>query len=249
MKKRFLLLAPIIAMGISTAFSQITIGPKLGMNISNVKVKEIKDDPTFSTGGTEKYSSLVGYQLGAVVNVPLNENLSLRPELLYSREGFKYEYKETFVFDAFNEFDFKANMVCKLNYFTLPVNFVIQIPVSENIKLQPYAGPYASILMGGKATIEENSSGRPESVEKKIKTGKEPSNTEDFYFNSLDFGFNLGLGLQIESFLITANYKLGLSNIEPHYIDSSDENTRGEYMKMSNRGFNFSVAYFLGAKK
>jgi len=85
-------------MGISSAFSQITIGPKFGLNISSIKSKEIKHDPTFSTEGTEKYSSLVGYQLGAVANVPISENLSFRPEFLYSREGFKYEYKETIVF-------------------------------------------------------------------------------------------------------------------------------------------------------
>jgi len=136
-----------------------------------------------------------------------------------------------------------------MNYVTLPLNFVVQIPVSDNVKFQPFLGPYASVLLGGKAIIEENSTGQAESVETKTKSGKQPSNTEDLYFNSLDFGFNLGLGFQVKSFIISANYKLGLSNLEPHYMDSESETDRGQYTKMYNRGFNFSVAYLFGGDK
>ena len=208
-----------------STFAQISVGPKLGLNISTIAA----DDET----GLPDTKSKVGFQLGGVLNAQLNDYFAIRPELLFNNVGAKFDEKG-------------LTGSLNTNYLSLPVNFVGQYPVSENFKLQAFAGPYAALGLGGKYKFESASGEQSGSV----KMGKVPSNdvSDNFYMNSLDFGLNFGIGAQVSSFLITANYGLGLTNLQPHYKDSADEDTRDEDGKMYNRNITIGVAYLFGGK-
>lgn len=71
-----LTLACLLFAGITHA--QISFGVKLGANLSNIAGEDYDHD--------EK-KSILGPQLGALVNIPIQEKFSVQPELLFSREG------------------------------------------------------------------------------------------------------------------------------------------------------------------
>lgn len=81
-----------------TSFSQIQVGPKAGVNISNANGW---DSPNVKT------SSLIGFHVGGFVAFKLGK-LYIQPELLYSTQGFKIDSTGT-------EHDYK------LNYVNIPV--------------------------------------------------------------------------------------------------------------------------------
>ncbi|HEV3413932.1 MAG TPA: porin family protein [Puia sp.] len=76
-------LALVLLAGISfaTAHAQLAFGIKGGANISNVNGSQVS--------GT---SSLVGFNAGAYLKLPLTHHLTIQPEVVYSGQGFKATY-------------------------------------------------------------------------------------------------------------------------------------------------------------
>jgi hypothetical protein len=73
-------LALVLLAGISfaTAHAQFAFGIKGGANISNVNGSDVSNT-----------NSLVGFNAGAYLKVPVGHGLSIQPELMYSGQGFK----------------------------------------------------------------------------------------------------------------------------------------------------------------
>jgi hypothetical protein len=77
----------------TAAFSQtVSIGPKVGLNISNY------------TGGNIESDALVGFHLGGILNLGIGKTFSLQPEVLFSTQGAKVksnaqakDFKTTYV--------------------------------------------------------------------------------------------------------------------------------------------------------
>ena len=101
-----------------------------------------------------------GYTFGAFANYPLSEKFSIQPELLFSRNGSRYEdiKLETFE-DAIGGIELgnfanllgtKLEMYVGTNWLQIPVLGVYQ--VDESLKL--YAGPYIGFYLSGKAFVE-----------------------------------------------------------------------------------------------
>lgn len=204
--------------------AQVTVGPKIGLNLSQI----IGDDEA----ELPDPKSRVGFQIAGMLNAQINDYFAIRPELLFNNVGSKYESNST-------------STVLNTNYLTLPINFVGQYPISDKFKIQGFVGPYAALGLGGtyksKSPFEDS--------EGPIKMKKNPlTNTDDVYLNSMDFGLNFGLGFQFTSFVFTANYGLGLTNIDCHYKDSQYEELRGNFGKIYNRNITFGVAYLFGGK-
>jgi hypothetical protein len=91
MKKIFLLFA--LSLTSVVAFSQsISLGPKVGVNVSNY------------TGGDIESDALVGYHLGGLINFGVGRVFSIQPEVLFSTQGAKIhsgaqkrDFKTTYV--------------------------------------------------------------------------------------------------------------------------------------------------------
>ncbi|MBK6498547.1 MAG: PorT family protein [Saprospiraceae bacterium] len=77
-----------------------------------------------------------------------------------------------------------------LSYLDIPLSFVYNFSGSDS-GFFAEVGPYVSMLLAAKSDGED------------VKDS----------FNSLDFGLNLGLGYDLGTFIVGANYGLGLANI------------------------------------
>lgn len=97
MKNVYLL---ILASLISTfCFSQIEFGVKGGLNLATVRYIN-----------TENSKARLGWNTGIMVQVPLNQDLFVQPELLYSSKGFGY-----------NAIGFGNKGSVRLNYIAVPI--------------------------------------------------------------------------------------------------------------------------------
>lgn len=104
----------------SLLFSQVNYGVKGGLNLATVKY--LNDDNT---------KARIGFNVGAFAEVLLQDNLFLRPELLYSSKGFGYSANQ-----------YNREGVLKLNYINVPVVFGFR--PSRNTALM--AGPEIGFL-------------------------------------------------------------------------------------------------------
>lgn len=82
------------------------------------------------------------------------------------------------------------SITSNLNYLNIPLSFVYNFTTDDK-GFFAELGPYVGFLLSAKSGDED---------------------IKDSY-NSLDFGLNIGLGYDLGSFIVGANYGLGLANI------------------------------------
>ncbi|WP_336962093.1 porin family protein [Chryseobacterium contaminans] len=109
----------------NTASSPVRFGLKAGLNVSS-----------FTESG---WNSKAGFYAGAFANIPVAQDFSVQPEVLYSGMGAK----------AKADSDVKAN----LDYIAVPVMF--QYNALPNLYLE--AGPQFGFLVGAKVKYKSNS--------------------------------------------------------------------------------------------
>lgn len=175
--KKFTLFAVAAMIITCTANAQeIAIGVKAGLNLANMT------DVEGASPGTR-----VGAHIGPFVKLPITENFSIIPELLYSMKG--SEISESF-------FGVNFEVSTKLDYLDIPIMANYQLDNGLNFEL----GPYVAFLLSAKSKVDIL--GVSEDVD--IKEG----------MNSLDFGVGFGLGYRLENGLgFGARYNLGLASL------------------------------------
>jgi hypothetical protein len=193
----------------TSAQAQFKIGPKIGMNLSTMTLK--------SSGISLDPQMLVGFHAGLITEISFTENLKLQPGILFSTKGSKYEL--TFLGETFD-------------YSLTPG--VIEVPVNAfyiygkgPVKLILFAGPYVAYGITGKSKINGES--------QDILYG---STTEDD-MKPFDFGLNFGAGVNVNGFMISAQYGFGLLNLAPDNTGDTD---------MKNKVIGISVAYMFGGE-
>jgi hypothetical protein len=107
-------------------------GIKAGLNLSNLYVKDVKDE-----------NMKPGINLGVYAKVPITKFLSIQPELLYSMKGAQITYSN---FLGTGKYRFN------LNYLEIPVAVVINVASKLNIN----AGPYAAFLLSANVQDVDN---------------------------------------------------------------------------------------------
>ena len=183
MKKLLLSALAVCAFSFSNAQEKITFGAKAGLNLA-----------TF-TGDPEDVDMKVGFHVGGMAEIALNDKFSVQPELLFSTQG----TKEDFTF--FNGFEDQTETIkYNFSYINLPV--IAKYYVTEGLSLE--AGPQIGILVDAKAKAD----GETEDADELLGD-----------LSTIDFGLNFGVGYKLDSGLnFSARYNLGLSNIS----DESD---------------------------
>jgi hypothetical protein len=232
MKKKFLLLS-LAALSISfAAMSQARVGIKAGWNLSNIT--------TDNDGNTKDSRSLSGFNVGAIVDLPLVPKiLSFQPGVFYSTKGTKVDLTTT----ATTNSKFTTNP----SYIEIPLNFVAKLPVGPNARLFAGAGPYFAFGVAGKNKYENTIAGVTTSSSSKIKWDDDtPFNNGDpnqgfDKFKRFDWGGNVQVGAEISNFLIAAQYGIGFAKVRSGQDNSTDD-------KSKNRVFNVSVGYLFGGK-
>lgn len=129
--KKLVLTLTVIALAGASAFAQLSIGLKAGVNFANQKYS------------VEGYSispeALTGFHVGAYLNIAASENISIQPELLYNSVGAKIN----------DDVDGDYNM--NFNYISVPVLLKYSPVPIFNVQV----GPQFGFLMSAKADDED----------------------------------------------------------------------------------------------
>ncbi|MDO6435284.1 porin family protein [Flavitalea sp. BT771] len=124
--KKLALVLTVFTASIFGVNAQVQFGVKAGANFANI------------TGGGGK--TLVSFNAGALVKLPLADALSLQPEVVYSGQGAKTTISGT---------DYKQT----LNYLNIPVLVKYTIPAGVFFE----TGPQIGFLMSAKAKAGDQS--------------------------------------------------------------------------------------------
>lgn len=105
-------------------FLNSKFGVKLGLNVSNLYVKDVSSENT-----------KLGFQVGFLAKTPVSTGFSIQTELIYSLKGAQLEYDNLFA---------KGKASFNLHYIELPILAVFNIGKNFNLHI----GPYVSYLAG-----------------------------------------------------------------------------------------------------
>jgi opacity protein-like surface antigen len=191
--KKLLLIAVLAIVGLGTANAQdIKFGAKAGINLAN------------GAGDVEEADTKLGLHIGGFAEFMLSEKFAFQPELLYSMQGYKYEYD----LDLGDGTSINVEEKIKLDYINLPLIF--KFYVTEGLAIE--AGPQVGFLVSAKAEFE----GGGESEEEDIDEG----------YNSLDYGVNGGLSYTLDmGVMFGARYYYGIADIDDVSDDFDEKNS------------------------
>jgi Outer membrane protein beta-barrel domain len=143
--------------------------------------------------------------LGFGPHYRLSNNLSFQPEIHYSPRGFQSTYRDT-------DSTYTDNSL-ELHYldFCPNLNYVFGNRDSFGTQLCVWAGPYLGVGIAGKNVY---SGVRLSERRKADSTFSNTVRTFGNGLNRIDYGFNMGIGIQVEKFTqIGISYSVGLNNV------------------------------------
>ena len=179
-----------------TTFAQVKPGLTAGLNFFS-----------FSESGTdaEKYNFSAGFQGGLFVDVGITGNFSIIPELLFSQRGAMQWFEDEDNSDNYLKY------YITLNYLQVPVNLAYKVNMGRSSKLFLFAGPYVGYALSGNREMELKLDGEKESFKEKMEIGSEVDQCK-----ALDYGINIGTGIQFGKSFIKLQYNMGLNNLYNH---------------------------------
>jgi outer membrane protein W len=193
------------------SYSQ-TFGIKGGLNFATMIDKY--------DGSSYDSKSINGYHLGVTADFPLTEMFSFESGLQLSTKGNKYNAYS----DRVGNYEEKY----KLTYLDIPLTLKARYDIN-GIKLYGLFGPYVGIGLSGNFYSSTQDA-------MKVLWGSSEK-LDGVHLKRLDYGLNIGAGVEIKVIQIGLTYGLGLANIS----GTSHE-------KMSNRVLSLSVGYLFGKK-
>lgn len=153
----------------------IKYGVKAGLNLTNVVGDDVEDVDMKS-----------GLYLGAFLTVPLNDNLTFQPELLYSRQGWK---EEVIMFG-----NAKEDVKIKTSYLNIPL--LLKMGLGSSEKAHFYAGPQMGFLLKAESEYDDN------------------DNDIKDVFDNVDFSLNIGFSFVVsDNMSLDVRYNRGISKI------------------------------------
>jgi hypothetical protein len=160
--------------------AQIKSGYDFGLNLSTMtlNMKGLSSGPEISAG----------FHFGQIFEIPITENFTFQPGLLFSAKGSDYKI---------DNIDVSIAPI----YIEIPVIAVYSFG-SEALKISIFTGPYFAYGIDG---YKIESGGEMKS----ISYGSHENND----LKPFDIGFNFGAGVNIKGLQITTQYGLGLANL------------------------------------
>lgn len=207
--RKIALLIALTIFGLTQANAQ-NFGFKGGYNYSSFNGDVAKDNTL---------KGLSGFYVGALLELPLGDVISLQPEVIYSRQGAVWEQK-----DILGEF--KKDL--KLDY--------LNIPVMAKVNLGPLflqGGVQFGFLVG---KPEVSYTRGTKSISEKL--------DKDAYA-SFDFGVGAGLGVNLgQHFFVEARYTHSLTNA----LDPNNNSLKNAHISDDNNFKNAVLSLGLGVK-
>ena len=230
MKKKFLVILVAVMFTASYANAQLSVGGRLGLNLTTVSTRDFDGKKPHKD---DRYKFKPGFQIGAVADYALSNELSIQPGLIFSQLGYKKKIGKT-----------DAKVVTNLNYIQLPANLMYKLDVS-GFKLFAQAGPYLGIGINGKVKMWDGDGKRVKKEDipfaeddwDKIKFGGDENKHN---FKALDFGFGVGAGIQFNEIQIALSHSFGLLNAD-HKSDFGNDKS-----STRNHCFAITATYLFG---
>jgi hypothetical protein len=232
MKKAISLFSLMMLLSITTlSFAQLRYGVRAGLNLGKIIMAEDLG------GATQKMHT--SFHVGGITEYGLSESFSLESGVLLSAKGTKLEYSE-----SDQGITVTGTSSISPLYLEIPVKALYKVNLGST-KLHLFAGPYFGIGVAGKYKTEMKATGLPSGVTlSSLGFENESANIVfgsdvDSDLKTLDFGLNFGAGVEINNLLLSLQYDLGLSNLDP--LGSSE-------FEMKNRVIGISVGYMFGVE-
>lgn len=171
------------------------ISVNAGMNISDMRFNLIGDGEDTSYN----YGTGLGLRIGGEYTFNINDAMGVEGGLYFSQR--KASRSESDEFETFDQ-----NLT--VNYIDIPVNFKYSIPLSS-MKLNIKGGVLLGLALSGndKGSFKAVDGSFDYSWDDKVEIG-----TDD-ELKRMDFGYNIGLGIEVSKINIGLNYNSSLGNI------------------------------------
>jgi opacity protein-like surface antigen len=194
MKKIILSTALLFAIGFTAKAQEIKYGVKAGVNFATL-TGDVPDDVKTRTG----------FHTGVVAEFKLTEQFSIQPELLYSQQGTKYDFKDI-------DTGINIESTWKMDYLTLPV--AAKYYIIEGFSVE--AGPQIGYRLGAKIKTEASGFGEQEYDLK--------DDTKAIEFGVIGgVAYDLPIGLFFQ-----ARYNAGISK-----VNDDDDNVKNGVFQLS----------------
>lgn len=220
MKKAIVLICVmLLSIGVTSAQSRFSFGPKVGVNLSNLYI---------DAEGVEA-GDIVGIKpgllIGAFAEYDFTPVVGISVDLLYSREG-----TESNRFDYPSQKGYSYEHKYSLQYLNIPV--LVNFYLSRGLAIK--AGIQPGILLGAKYRVD---------WEYGAESGTE---TEDIKndLRSYDISIPIGLSYTFDyGLFIDGRYNLSLCDIMNQSTKHELELEGVSYHKLKNRTFSFSIGW------
>jgi hypothetical protein len=225
MKTRLISLIMILLLSAPLAIAQSTDKAKIsfailgGINFQNLNGKD-------NNGDKLENDMLLGYHGGVNVQIPVAPDFYFQPGLLFSTKGAKNNYGS-------------LTGTYKLSYIELPLNMVYKALLGKGYIMIGF-GPYVAYGIGGKASVEYNSTTHETDI--KFKNVVEAGDPWVPYFKAFDAGGNIFAGFEMAGGLfLQLNAQLGMLKINPE--DNRVLVIYTDKLSVKNTGFGLSIGY------
>jgi hypothetical protein len=220
MKLRHIYIVAILVLSASLAMAQGTekgstsFGIIGGVNFQNFNGKD-------NSGAKLEKDLIVGYHIGANVQIPIAPGFYFQPGLLFTTKGAK-------------DTNGGQTSTYHLSYIELPLNLLYKALLGKGF-IMLGIGPYVGYAISGNTKLEGGSEAAIEFTNT-IEAG-DPYTTA--YFKALDAGGNILAGYEMAGgVFLQLNAQLGLLEINPEDLRLSNDESI-----IKNTGFGLSIGY------
>lgn len=194
-----------------------TFGLLGGINFQNLNGK-------YANGDKMDNNLIIGFHVGANVQIPIVPEFYFQPGLLFSTKGAKNT-------------NAARTSTYKISYIEMPLNLVYKALLGNGYVMLGF-GPYLAYGIGGNVKIE----GGPITVENDIEFKNVVEPGDDIltpYYKAFDMGANIFAGYEMANGIFAQiNTQFGLLKINPE-----DKRIANDKTVVKNVGFGLSLGY------
>jgi hypothetical protein len=190
---------------------------KGGVNLANISNSE--------NGDVNDARMLTTWHAGGVIDIALLDVLSIQPGIFYTNKGIKTERNLPLLGTTTTTFN--------PQYLELPLNLVFKAPISKTSRFFAGAGPYVAMGVAGKYKVKSDLGSNEYDIEfnDDDPLTQEQEDAGAYKVRKFDYGVNVLAGLELDRFVISANYGLGLAKI--YAADDNNDNDKNKHRVFS----------------
>jgi hypothetical protein len=166
----------------------------------------------------EQRNAVADYYAGLTATIKLNNDFSIKPELVFEKKGWTSKYNNLIInltgnqsYFAIGDSVLNSDKV-KLNYIKLPLNLSFILPQVIKGKISVELGPYFAYAISGNYTSFYGNTNT--SRYNFVAHVNDDNSTSGIKFSRFDYGLNFKMGYELQfGLLVQAKYELGLHNV------------------------------------